>query len=133
MELLNFILFVMVALIGLYMVYLGYLWAIRRYSAKMIKQEELEAIGRKGQWVDVREAAEFDARHILGARNIPISQFKARFSEIRKDQPVYLIDEAYAAASRAAFRLKRNGYTDIYVLKDGMTGWTGKIRSNNKK
>ena len=129
MQLLNFIIITLTTFIGLYLLYLGYLWAVRRYSAKMITQEELIEVGRKGQFIDVREPAEFNARHILGSRNIPASQFKLRIKEVRKDQPVYLIDEVYSAASHVAFRLKRNGYTQIYVLKGGMLEWTGKTRT----
>src|SRR3989304_6266070 len=34
--------------------------------------------------VDVRESAEFGKGHILNARNIPLSQFEARCTEIHK-------------------------------------------------
>ncbi len=32
-----------------------------------IKQEDLITAGRKGQLIDINEAAEFGARHMLGA------------------------------------------------------------------
>ena len=48
---------------------------------------------------------------------------------IRKDQPVYLCDANGIASYRAARILKKNGYTDIYMLKGGYKKWTGKIKS----
>ncbi len=133
MQILNFITVVLLSIIVIYTLYYGILWGMGRYAAKAIKQEDLIAAGRKGQLIDVREAAEFEARHILGARNIPSSQFKMRFKEIRKDQAVYLVDEAFGTAQRAAFRLKRNGYQDIYILKGGMSEWTGKVKTAKGK
>ena len=127
MQILNFITVVLLSIIVIYTLYYGILWGMGRYAAKAIKQEDLIAAGRKGQLIDVREAAEFEAR------NIPSSQFKMRFKEIRKDQAIYLVDEAFGTAQRAAFRLKRNGYNDIYILKGGMTEWTGKVKTAKGK
>ena len=87
---------------------------------------------RKVQVIDVREPAEFDAKHVLGARNIPISQFKVRFNEIRRDQKVYLYDDSLNYTSRSANILRKNGYKDIHILKGGFSNWTGKTKSNIK-
>ena len=114
MQILNFITVVLLSIIVIYTLYYGILWGMGRYAAKAIKQEDLIAAGRK-------------------ARNIPSSQFKMRFKEIRKDQAIYLVDEAFGTAQRAAFRLKRNGYNDIYILKGGMTEWTGKVKTTKGK
>lgn len=121
---------VLLALIVLaYGLYQLYLWLIRRNSAELVDTPEIQENMRKNQVVDVRETAEFDANHILGARNIPFSQFKMRFSEIRKDQAVYLYDDHMNYASRAAHILKKNGYSSIYILKGGFSQWFGKTKS----
>ena len=39
-------------------------------------REEFEELIRQGQLIDLREPAEFHAKHILGARNIPSTQLK---------------------------------------------------------
>ena len=83
---------------------------------------------RHGQLIDVREKDEFKAAHILGARNIPYSQFKERFMELRKDQPIYLYEEGVSIAGRCAYRLKKNGYTNIFILKHGFEAWNGKVK-----
>jgi rhodanese-related sulfurtransferase len=84
---------------------------------------------RKAQLVDVREPKEFDGGHILGARNIPSSQMRQRFKEIRSDKPVYLYCQNSARSARTALLLKKKGYTQIYQLKGGFRQWTGKIKS----
>ncbi|MFI3134660.1 rhodanese-like domain-containing protein [Staphylococcus warneri] len=83
----------------------------------------------KAQLVYVREKVDYDYGHINGARNIPITMFKQRFQGLRKDQPIYLCDANGIASYRAARMLRKNGYTDLYMLKGGYKKWTGKIKS----
>lgn len=132
MDLLLFITNTLLLIIVMYAIYFLVLWGMRRYSAKTVTQAELQEAGRKIQLVDVRETPEFEAKHILGARNIPSSQFSMRYKELRKDQPIYLYDDNFSKAARAAFKLKRNGYQHIFVLKGGIMEWTGKTRSSKK-
>lgn len=85
---------------------------------------------RKAQLIDLREPKEFEAGHILGARNIPMSQFNTRFkNEIRADLPVYLYCQNSGRSARAALTLKKKGYTDISQLQGGFKTWTGKIKA----
>lgn len=94
-----------------------------------LTQEQFIAGYRKAQLIDVREPKEFDAGHILGARNIPSSQLRQRFKEIRPDKPVYLYCQSSARSSRAAMFLKKKGYTELNQLQGGFKTWTGKIKS----
>lgn len=105
-----------------------YLRLMAKKSAKTITEEEFKEIMRKGQIIDVREKDAFDAGHILGARNIPYSTFKQVHSSLRKDLPVFLYDQKKTLSIRSANILRKNGYTDIYILKGGYNGWTGKIK-----
>lgn len=123
---------VTIIVLGTYFLYQGYLFAERRWAAAYIKAEDLRALMPKAQVIDVREKAEFDNKHILGARNVPYSQFKQRFAEIRKDAPVYLCDDYMISAGKAAAILKRKGYTNIHLLKGGLEAWQGKTKSNKK-
>lgn len=94
-----------------------------------LTQEQFIEGYRKAQLIDVREPNEFDAGHILGARNIPLSQLKMRLVEIRKDKPVYLYAQTESGSGRAAMLLHKNGYTDLYQLKGGFKMWTGKVKA----
>ena len=84
---------------------------------------------RKAQLIDVREQKEFDAGHILGARNIPSTALRQRYKEIRPDLPVYLYCQNTGRSSRAALFLKKRGYNQIYQPEGGFRTWTGKIKA----
>lgn len=94
-----------------------------------LTQEQFIEGYRKAQLIDVREPKEFEAGHILGSRNIPYSQFRQRFKEIRPDKPVYLYDQNGGKSSRAALYLKKRDYTHLYQLQGGFRTWTGKVKS----
>ncbi|HZG72407.1 MAG TPA: rhodanese-like domain-containing protein [Chondromyces sp.] len=96
---------------------------------KPLNQEEFISGYRKAQLIDVREPNEFDNGHILGARNIPLTQLKTRMKEIRPDKPVYLYCQSGMRSGRAAQLLYRNGYRDLHHLQGGFKTWTGKVKS----
>ena len=100
----------------------------RKNAAVELPQEEFSKRLRKVQLVDVREKDDFDAGHILGARNVPYSMLKQRITDFRKDQPIYLYDENQTISKRAALKLRKAGYTDLYTLKGGYKKWSGKIK-----
>ncbi|EHB6445545.1 rhodanese-like domain-containing protein [Enterococcus faecalis] len=108
-----------------------YLKIMVKRSAKMLTEEEFKETMRKAQVIDVREKDTFDAGHILRARSMPYSMLKTTIGSLRKDQPVYLYDQKKALSIRAANLLRKNGYTDIYILKGGYDGWTGKVKKRN--
>ena len=96
-----------------------------------LTQEEFIKGYRKAQLIDLREPKEFDAGHILGARNIPSTQFSTRYKEIRPDLPVYLYCQNTGRSARAALQLKKKGYNQIFQLQGGFKTWTGKIKTKN--
>ncbi|MCI2771174.1 rhodanese-like domain-containing protein [Staphylococcus warneri] len=102
---------------------------LNKRAVKELDQNDFHKGLRKAQVVDVREKVDYDYGHIDGARNIPITMFKQRFQGLRKDQPIYLCDANGIASYRAARMLRKNGYTDLYMLKGGYKKWTGKIKS----
>ena len=102
---------------------------INRKIVKTVTEEEFRAGYRKAQLIDVREANEFEAGHILGARNIPMSQMKMRMKEIRSDLPVYLYCQSGMRSGRAAQFLYRKGYKDLTQLQGGFKEWSGKIKT----
>lgn len=113
-------------------VVLGAIGLYRFFKARKIMttltEQQFREGYRKAQLIDVREPKEFDGGHILGARNIPLSQLRNRLVEIRKDKPVYLYCQNGARSTRAAMMLNKKGYQDLNMLEGGFKKWTGKIR-----
>lgn len=98
-------------------------------AAKIIDADTFREGVRKAQVVDVRERNVFERSHILGARSLPMSQFKEALKSLRKDQPVYLYEDREILAGRAAILLKKAGFTEIYILKKGYAAWKGKVKA----
>lgn len=106
------------------------LFRLRKPSyLKTLDQEEFTKNYRKAQLIDVREEREFKTGHILGARNIPLSQLRMRSAEIRPDKPVYIYDQNGSRSIQAAKILKKKrDAEDISMLKGGFKKWSGKIK-----
>jgi len=120
-----------IILLAVIVAFIGYTVWMYFYQKKLIttlSEEEFRAGYRKAQLIDIREAVEYTAGHILGARNIPLSQIRLRHKELRKDQPVYLYCQSGFSTGRAAQYLKKQGYKDFYQLQGGFKTWTGKIK-----
>ena len=120
-----------IILLAVIVAFIGYTVWMYFYQKKLIKtltEEEFRAVYRKAQLIDIRETDEYNAGHILGARNIPLSQIRLRHKELRQDQPVYLYCQSGFRTGRAAQYLKKQGYKDFYQLQGGFKSWTGKIK-----
>lgn len=124
MDTLYFILVLLVAII----IYSVTSWLYQRKIVKTLNEQQFREGYRKAQLIDVREPNEYEAGHILGARNIPLSQLKMRMKEIRPDKPVYLYCQSGMRSGRVAQTLYRKGYKDLSHLQGGFKKWSGKIK-----
>ena len=125
MNSLYFLLIVIVAVI----IYSVFTYFYQKRIVKTVTEEEFRAGYRKAQLIDVREPNEFEGGHILGARNIPMSQMRMRNKEIRPDMPVYLYCQSGMRSARAAQFLHRKGYKDLTQLQGGFKKWSGKVKA----
>ena len=65
--------------------------------------------------VDVREVEEFEALHLEGARNFPLSQLADTYKQLDKDQLYYVICKSGMRSARACKFLAEQGYEVINV------------------
>lgn len=72
--------------------------------------------------VDVREADEYELSHIVGAKNIPLSEIRDRVNEIPKDRPVYLHCRSAQRSYNACVALGHLGFNNIYNVSGGFMG-----------
>ena len=75
--------------------------------------------------LDVRDAGEFAAGHILNARNIPLDELATRLKEIEryKDKPVIVSCATGNRSGTAAGLLRKSGFTNVANLSGGMAAW----------
>jgi rhodanese-related sulfurtransferase len=122
-------LYTLLIIIAAFAIYSVFTYFYQKRIVKTVSEEEFRAGYRKAQLIDVREPNEFEGGHILGARNIPMSQLKMRMKEIRQDMPVYLYCQSGMRSSRAAQFLHRKGYRDLTQLQGGFKKWSGKVKA----
>ena len=72
--------------------------------------------------LDVREYEEWDAGHAPGAVHIPLGELGARYTELDRDQTLYVICRSGHRSAHAAHALAGAGW-DASNVADGMMGW----------
>ena len=72
--------------------------------------------------VDVREPDEYDAGHVPGVINIPLSQLRLRSAEISSDSPVYVICQSGRRSAQATEVLGSMGTPAVNVI-GGTAAW----------
>ena len=75
--------------------------------------------------LDVRDATEFAAGHIQGAKNIPVAELSGRLKEIEKfkDKPVFVHCQKGIRAKTACGILKAQQFTQLNNLQGGLDTW----------
>ena len=75
--------------------------------------------------VDVGEADEFAAGHIVGSRNIPVAELQKRLPEVVKNKglPLILVCATGARAQRCLKTAQALGYDKAVAMAGGMRAW----------
>jgi rhodanese-related sulfurtransferase len=72
--------------------------------------------------LDVRQANEFKAGHIHGAKLIPLNELAGRINELPKDRTILCVCRSGARSSVAMNQMIKAGI-DALNMRGGMTGW----------
>lgn len=75
--------------------------------------------------VDVCEADEFAAGHVVGAKNIPLGQLEEKLAGVVKNKalPLILVCKSGARSGRAVAMAKKLGFEKVQSLSGGMGAW----------
>ena len=105
------------------------LWPLVRRGAGGASVDPAEAtrlINREDALlVDVRDAGEFGAGHILGAKNVPLARIEDGASDLakRKERPLIVYCDGGNRSSSATAALKRQGFARVASLSGGLGAW----------
>lgn len=75
--------------------------------------------------VDVSEAAEFSAGHVVGSKNVPLADVEAKLGGIVKNKklPLILVCQTGSRSLRAAEAAKKLGFEQTFSLGGGLAAW----------
>jgi rhodanese-related sulfurtransferase len=112
----------------LVLVYL-YVWSEKAKGGKSLSAQEATYLLNADQAVllDIREAADYKAGHIVNAINIPHNKLNERVTELEpyKNKLMVLADKMGQHVGNAGRMLKEQGY-DVRRLEGGMMEWLNK-------
>lgn len=90
---------------------------------KQVKEKDVRELVQSGACIiDVREKDEYELSHIVGAKNIPLSEIRQRINEIPKDKPVYIHCRSGQRSYNAFMALKQLGFENICNISGGFMG-----------
>ena len=75
--------------------------------------------------LDVREATDFNNGHVKNAKNIPISTLNGKLDELAgyRSKPVLAYCRSGNISGKACRLLTKSGFTEVYNISGGITGW----------
>ncbi len=102
-------------------------WPSFRHGGKAINPTEATLLINRedAQVIDVRDAREYSAGHLPGARNIPLADLAARAGELEalKDKPLILVCASGVRSGQACAQLQKLGFTRVNNLDGGVHAW----------
>jgi len=77
------------------------------------------------QLIDVSEAKDFKKGHIPGSKNVPLSGLDEALPGLAKfkDKPIVITCHTGNRCSRAATKLSRQEFNQVYILDGGLVAW----------
>lgn len=75
--------------------------------------------------LDIRDAKEFEAGHIIDARNVPTAEIGSRAETLKKfkEKPVLVYCDSGTASAAGLKALQAQGFTKVVALRGGLQAW----------
>jgi rhodanese-related sulfurtransferase len=106
-------------------------------SGKLVAPQQLtDLVNRQDAVVlDIRPQADFSKGHIVGAISAPLSKLDGMAKELErfKERPVIVVCAQGMTAVNACKQLKKQGFTQLYRLGNGMQAWVAENLPISKK
>jgi rhodanese-related sulfurtransferase len=112
---------VVMMLIGILMIAMQVSAAEQNISSREAKS--LMDKNRNVYLLDVRTPREYGQGKLPGSVLIPIGELERRIAEVPKNRPVLVYCTVGSRSSSAAALLTRWGYSEVYNIYDGISGW----------
>ena len=97
---------------------------LRSQGATHVTAADAVRLINKGALViDVRKPEEFEAGHIVNARNVPLDRMQQGDVHKQKSKILLAVCADGATSGRAAGQLRKSGYEYVFSLKGGLAGW----------
>lgn len=77
-------------------------------------------------FIDVREAHEFQAGHAPGAKNLPLSTLEQSYKELHPDHEYHIICQGGVRSASACQFLSAQGFS-VTNVEGGMNAWPGDV------
>jgi rhodanese-related sulfurtransferase len=96
-----------------------------RGSAAVGAADAVRIVNGGGLALDVRGKDEFEAGHIIDARNLPAAELGTAGDSLKKyrEKPVLVYCDNGIASSAAARTLKSQGFAKVVTLRGGLNSW----------
>lgn len=75
--------------------------------------------------LDVRDAGEYEAGHVLNSRHLAVGELEARSSELEKykAKPLIVVCESGNRSDKAVAILRKQGFAQVFSLSGGVGAW----------
>ena len=89
-------------------------------------QDMVQLMNReKATVIDVCEPDEFARGHVIGAKNVPLSQLEDKLAQVVKNKAghVIMVCQVGARSARAAATARKLGFENVQSLAGGLKAW----------
>ncbi len=102
------------------------LFPVLNKGAGLSPQDMVQLMNReKAIVIDVCEPDEFSRGHVIGAKNLPLSQLEDKLAQVVKSKstPVVMVCQVGARSARAAATARKLGFENVHSLAGGLNAW----------
>jgi len=123
-------LFLCIIFVILIIIFIGFeLSQSKSQKFNLSLQDAIVTVNRNhGVYMDIRNAEEYNAKHILGAINTPFESIENSLKKLKKLQkkPIIIYNNANVNAQiqKAILTLQQNDFENVFALNGGLAAWT---------